>query len=643
MCGFIAGIFPKDTAPDDAAVSRALDAIAHRGPDGRGTLRIDLGNRVAILGHVRLAMVGSGDGRQPFSAPDAAAVVNGEFYGHREARARLERAGRRFATSSDSEVALHAFATRRSDAWLASLRGEWALAAIDPVAGTLTAACDPVGTRPLRHWTSRDGRSVCVASEAKALFALGVPREVDTGTLRFAAEFQYLPLGRTPFRDVGMLAPGHKLHWRPGVTQIRPWHDPFSVRPLEGDGFREFLDPASARLVDIALRTGTRPGRAEAVLSLLRDAVRVRLPERGSPAAHLSGGLDSAAVVALLTEALGPGVESFVAAFPWGSDEAGEAASTARHLGARLVPVTMTASDLTDAMDVAAFHAEAPAINAHAGAKVLLARAIRGAGHDCAFTGEGADEAFLGYEHLRADFPASVRPATVDVNPATLGVHRPEDGHPGPPEVRDALGFVPTFVRGKASAAGTLRGTLGPRLMAEAYDAGRIVGDLPDAWLRGTRGLGRVEVSRGLWSAYALSGYILRGLDDAPGMSCAVEGRLAFLDPAVRRFASMVPPLDHYGADGIEKGLLREALAGLLPPDVLARHKRPFMAPSLTATPEGAAWATERLLGGRLAASGLFDAAGMRALLASPDRPARESGVLTLASLSALLDAFDLS
>ncbi len=151
------------------------------------------------------------------------------------------------------------------------------------------------------------------------------------------------------------------------------------------------------------------------------------------------------------------------------------------------------------------------------------------------------------------------------------------------------------------------------------------------------------EAARGLWSVYALSGYILRGLDDATGMACAVESRLAFLDPALRAFAAMLPPGAHFAEDGLEKGLLRDAVSGLLPPEVLSRPKRPFMAPSLTATPEGAAWAHDRLLGGRLTRSGMFERAGLEALLASPDRPARESGVLALASLSALADAFDLS
>ncbi len=181
MCGFVAGIFSKETAPDDAAVGRALDAIAHRGPDGRDVVRIDLGDRVAVMGHVRLAMVGLSDGRQPFVTPGTALVVNGEFYDHAAARRRFEAAGRRFATSSDSEIALHAWESSDSDddAWLASLRGEWALALLDRRRGTMTAACDQHGVRPLRYWASRDGRSFAMASEAKALFALGAPRELD--------------------------------------------------------------------------------------------------------------------------------------------------------------------------------------------------------------------------------------------------------------------------------------------------------------------------------------------------------------------------------------------------------------------------------------------------------------------------------
>ena len=644
MCGFVAGIFPKGSEPDEAAVGRALDAIGHRGPDGRGTLRLDLGDRIAVLGHVRLALVGVDDGAQPLVSEGAALVVNGEFYGHRESRHALEARGRRFATASDSEVALHAHALAApgSDGWLAGLRGEWALALVDRRTATLTAACDPAGVRPLRHWSSPDGRTVVVASEAKALFALGVPRALDEATLRFAMEFQYLPFGRTLFEGVGMLPPGCRLDVGDGGTRIRPWYDPVRSDVLPG-GAIDWFAPDEAEAVARASAGGRRE-RTHALRLLLANAVRRHVPDEVSFATHLSGGLDSAVVTALLgTEAGRPGVDAFCAAFPWGADEVDDARVTARALGARLVPVAMEPRRLVEAMDVAARHAEGMAINAHAGAKVIIAEALRAAGHKCAFTGEGADETFLGYEHIRLDFPVASRPTSSDVNAATLGVHRPDGSDTALDAVGVSVGFVPTFVRAKASAAGALRPAYGERLRPVPFDPGRIVGDLPGPWRDSLAALAPPEVSRALWSVYAMSGYILRGLDDACGMARAVESRLAFLDPAVRRFAATLPPHEHYATDGLEKGLLREAMADLLPPEVLARPKRPFMGPSLLDTPDGEAWARERLLDGGLHRSGLFTRHGLESLLRSAPRPARESGVLALASLSTLVDAFDLA
>jgi asparagine synthase (glutamine-hydrolysing) len=290
-------------------------------------------------------------------------------------------------------------------------------------------------------------------------------------------------------------------------------------------------------------------------------------------------------------------------------------------------------------MDEAPLLSEGLANNLHAAAKIVVSRRIRADGFKVALTGEGADEAFLGYEHFRYDFPVGDRPLHADENPLSAGVMRPADGRVGDAGgVRLDVGGIPSWIAIKARAGGTLTSILGERLRGVRGGDWR----LPEEVARDLREVGPVERARATWIVYAMSGYILRGLDDPMGMGCGVESRLPFLDPRVQRAAALVPPRDHYAADGLEKGSLRRALAGVLPDEVLARPKRAFLVPSLLGTPEGAAWARERLLGGPLASSRLFDRAGMSRLLEASPSPVRDGAVYTLAGLSRLMDGLGL-
>lgn len=617
MCGIFAGVFAPDAAPDDAQMEAALTSIAHRGPDGRAWVRRVLPDgRVAVLGHVRLALVGVADGRQPFTGDRHATVVNGEFYGWREERRRMEGLGARSATGSDSENAHHGYGLAGTEGWLSGLDGEWTAAVVDLVDGSLHAACDPFGTKPLRWWASGDGRSFAVASEAKALFELGVPAELDVEALRFALSLQYLPVGATLFKGVSMLPPGHRVDHEDGRTVVRPWSDLALGLHRDADDDGRSLREA------------------------LEHAVRRRLPGERSFGTHLSGGLDSAIVTALAVRGAGRPVDAFVADFTFGTNETEQARATAAHVGARLIPVRIDAAALRDATDIAPFHSEGLTINGHAAAKVTIAEAVRAAGHRCVLTGEGADEAFWGYEHLRLDAGLSLHG---DAAANTAGVHRPAGVVGGLESLEEALrGPVPTFVRTKMGMTGPIREAFGNRLSEARFRPSDMADALPGGWLRRLHAEPGARAARALWNIHGLSGYILRGLDDAMGMSRGVESRLAFLDPAIQDAAARTDPAGHFAADGLEKALLRRAVRGLVPDAVLERRKAPFMSPMLSDAPGSAEWLRERLLGGRLAASGLFRADGLDAILAAPATPAIDAARMTLCSLSSLMESFRL-
>lgn len=624
MCGFFAGVFEEDVAPDDARVRAALQSISHRGPDGSDWTRHELADgRIAIVGHVRLALVGVHDGRQPFVGDGNVTVVNGEFYGWRSQRARLESMGVRFRTGSDSEIAHHAYRMDGRSRWLDGLDGEWAVATVDLVDGSVHAACDPYGTRPLRWWSSANGRSFVVASEAKALFELGVRPELDLEALRFALTLQYMPVGSTPFRGVSMLPPGHRIDHANGAIAVTPYSD-LVLGLDDGEG-----------------ETGASDLRAR-----LEHAVHRRLPGERSFGTHLSGGLDSAIVTALAVQGAGRTVDAFVADFDFGPSETEQARATALHVGAKLIPVRIDAAALRDASDLAPFHSEGLSINGHAAAKIVIADAVRAAGHRCVLTGEGADEGFWGYEHLRLDAGLVLHG---DAAANTAGVHRPAGIARAVAMVAGLEGLagalhgpIPTFVRTKMGMTAPLRAASGPAFDDVSFDEASLATALPGAWLKALRETPGARTARGLWNVYGLSGYILRGLDDAMGMSRGVESRLAFLDPVIQKAAARIAPERHFATDGLEKALLRRAVEGLVPDEVLARRKAPFMSPMLTDAPGSRNWVRERLLQGRLASSGMFDQRKLSDLADMPATPAVDAARMTLCSLSSLMQAFGL-
>ena len=175
MCGIVAAYAMRGQVPCDA-LGRATGRLDHRGPDGCRTWTSDDGR--AGLGHARLSIIDLATGDQPIASEDGALriVVNGEFYDFERTRRELERRGHRLRTRSDSEIALHLYEDH-GPACLAHLRGEFALALWDGRNDTLFAARDRFGIKPLFY--ARHGDLLYLASEAKALFAAGVPARWD--------------------------------------------------------------------------------------------------------------------------------------------------------------------------------------------------------------------------------------------------------------------------------------------------------------------------------------------------------------------------------------------------------------------------------------------------------------------------------
>src|SRR5215210_5148970 len=206
MCGIGAILDPAGTSGQYAA-ERMVEALRHRGPDGEALRRIG----PVALAHTRLAIIDVAGGDQPLDSEDGrvTAIVNGEIYNHIELRAGLEARGHRWATSSDSEVVVHAY-EEHGLGCVRHLNGIFAFVIWDGREQRLVAARDHFGVKPLYWWT--DGRRVAVASEVGALLDAGlVAPAVDRVALDHYLACRFVPSPRTLFEGVQKLPPASVL------------------------------------------------------------------------------------------------------------------------------------------------------------------------------------------------------------------------------------------------------------------------------------------------------------------------------------------------------------------------------------------------------------------------------------------------
>ncbi len=373
--GGIAGISLRPGEQIGAATLAALAAaLAHRGPDGAG----DFVTPETALIHTRLAIIDLATGDQPLRAGPLTLIANGEIYNYRELRAALPLP---CATQSDCEPPLHLFA-RRADGYADALRGMYAIAIHDQAFQTLTLSRDPFGIKPL--YTAQTPLGLAFASEPQALLGAGLAaRTLDRARLTELLQLQFTTGKRTIFTGITRVAPGETLTIRGGeITATRTnsaWDDAPSSPPANEDAAIAALDAVLENAVDLHQRADVPYGM------------------------FLSGGIDSAAILAMMARLNTRPVLAFTAGFdiPGVADERAAAAATAQAVGARHERVEIAEAqvwrhlpEIVAAMDdPAADYAIIPswflARRARQDVKVIL-------------SGEGGDEMFAGYGRYRA-------------------------------------------------------------------------------------------------------------------------------------------------------------------------------------------------------------------------------------------------
>lgn len=364
-----------------------IKALGHRGPDGEGSTPLQCGEKtLGWFGHKRLAILDLSDaGRQPMSTKDGRFTItyNGEIFNFREVRAELEQAGEHFESQTDTEVILKAFRTW-GEKCLHKLRGMFAIAIWDAKLGRLFLARDRLGIKPL-YYHAGDGQ-IFFASELRSMLAGGtIPRRLNA-----AGIFDYLRFGSiydpdTMIEGVMALMPGHYLTWEKGsLADVEYWEIPHTAQVPSGSGKTE--KPSR--------------GTVDELRRILWEAAHQRLISDVPVGVFLSGGIDSSALVGMLSSESGDPVSTFSLVFrEVDFNEAAYSRAVASHFHTHHHELVLSQSDALVAIPDAIRAMDQPSIDGIN--TFIVSQEARRAGIKVALTGLGADEVFGGYSSFR--------------------------------------------------------------------------------------------------------------------------------------------------------------------------------------------------------------------------------------------------
>jgi len=602
MCGICGIAYSSRSARrvDRRLLERMRDVLRHRGPDDCGVF---LDDNVG-LGHQRLSIVDVDGGHQPMLSDDErlCIVYNGEVYNHAVLRRELEQHGRRYRTRCDTETVLHLYAAE-GFATPRRLRGMFAFAIWDRARHELFLARDRFGVKPLYYVLTPDG-SLYFASEIKALLAAGAV----SSQLNLAALPDYLAnhatsTDETLFAGVRRLPPGNTLRWRDGTIEIEPYWE------------LHFAPTAATRRSDddLVAEFGAR----------FREAVRLRLMADVPLGVFLSGGIDSAAITAVMSDLVEAPVRTFSVAFA--EREANELAY-ARLVAERFRTdhheVVVSPSEFFAQLAPLIWHEDEPI--AHPSSIALHFVSRLAAQHvKVVLTGEGSDELLGGYGRYR----------TTIYNVAFGQLYERLTPSPLRLAVRRAIAPLArrrAFGRKLARTALALPADVtslyfdnfavfSRRWQEQLLQSGvrdRIGADRLDPYGALEERLRRADGDSLLTRlAYVDVKTYLHELlmkQDQMSMAASIESRVPFLDHPLAEFAASLP--DRLKLRGwTTKYILRRAMRGILPAAILGRRKMGFPVPVGRWLRGPYRWLVdEYILGERSRSRGLFEASIVR-------------------------------
>jgi asparagine synthase (glutamine-hydrolysing) len=556
MCGIAALNLVQGDIALEPLMRRMVARLRHRGPDFEDMRAFEAAG--VALGHTRLSIVDlSAAGNQPLANEDETLwlVCNGEIYNHKELRAGLEAKGHRFRSTSDNEVILHLYEDEGVEL-VQRLRGMFAFVLYDRDRDMLFCARDRLGKKPLVYATGPAG--VAVASEIPPLLDFpGTDTSIDPGALGLylLRNLRHVPDPWTLYRGLRRLSPGHAMEVRGGaVSRIwRYWRPSFEPRETNVNDVREALDEAVdlRRLADVEV------------------------------AALLSGGVDSSAVVQAMVAQGSTGVRSYALGRDENDEELARARRMADELGTRHRAFHFEPERHHDHLEhLLARHGEPimllPLLHTYE-----LCRQVRDDGVKVVMAGHGADEVFYGYPvhsqlalltTLLRLVPAATRPL---LEPLARAL-------PAGSRLREALLVAahPPGRRKKAlyrdAGASLWGGLLHLEDVAETLETA--VAEWLGVWLEDAPPPDYIDESSVLGLMHENT-HSVTIAGDLPAMAASVEVRCPFLDHELVELGWHIPwrqKVPSLRDARRNKWILKQALAGRLPDDVLYAPKRGF-------------------------------------------------------------------
>jgi asparagine synthase (glutamine-hydrolysing) len=574
MCG-ICGVWEyaaSEGSVTPSLLARMTDEITHRGPDDAGELIFD--ERRGGFGFRRLSIIDlTAAGHQPMHGCDERTwlVFNGEIYNHALLRTSLERQGHKYSSRTDSETILHLYEELGLD-FVHKIEGDYGIALWDANQEQLVLVRDRIGVKPL-YFYHMDGRFI-FSSEIKAILQHpAITPEINEQALYHYLTFLVSPAPTTLFRDIYKIPAGHMLILkRDGKVNLQQYWDALPPQRMIAQDERE--------------------QRAE-ILHLLRDSIRKRMMSDVPFGVFLSGGVDSSANVALMSEQMSRPVDTFTVGFQDAEylNELQQARRIARQFGTNHHEVIISEKEMQEFLPKMVFHQDEPIADPVCVPLFYVSKLARDSGTIVVQVGEGSDEIFSGYEnyvrHLRI-YERFWRHAEIlprSLRRAVSSLSRPALEATG--KKRAAIELIRRFGADEPLFWG------GAVVYDEAFK--------PRVLSRQMR-----ERLNGLSSLEVVEHYLKHIADERPGadflsrmtylelklrlpelllmrvdkitMANSIEARVPFLDHHLVEYALALPrSVKVEGASG--KHILKRALEDILPHDLLYERKRGFGAP----------------------------------------------------------------
>lgn len=571
MCGICGKINLKGEPIDKGLIYEMCSVLSHRGPDDEG-LYLD-GN--IGLGHRRLSIIDLAGGHQPLSNEDGAIwiVYNGEIYNFLELKAQLLSRGHQFTTLSDTEVIVHAY-EEYGFSCVSKFNGMFAFAIWDKRKKILFIARDRLGIKPLYYYL--DSEKFLFASELKGILAdSSVPRKIDYKGLNNFFTFCHAVAPDTIYSGIKKLLPGHFLIYQDGKACLSP-NDGRQVRIEEYWDVLNGTEPVhyESRLSEAEY--------AEEVYRLLQTSVRRRLISDVPLGVFLSGGIDSSAIVGLMSQMVSQPVNTFSVGFEIGGayNELADAAIVAKHFGTEHHELLVKEANLVELLNKLVYHYDEPFGDAACFPTYLVSEFARKS-VKVALSGEGGDELFGGYRRYSAERFSQYYQKL----PTFL-----RDGF-----IRKLVSSIPRFRRlKKAIAAMSVKEpevryaswlvVFSDEMKRELFTAelNELIKELDsfEVYRKYYNEKDGDLIDRLLYTdekTWLVDTYLEKV--DKASMAVSLEARVPFLDHQLVEFAATIP--SKYKIKGFTmKYILKKAMRGLLPESVIKKPKHGFSVPT---------------------------------------------------------------